>query len=51
MKTWTEICQANVDHYNANPAKHNTEVAVYAAVVTVAFVALRRKLAKKNAIR
>lgn len=48
MKTWTRLCQANVDHYNNHTGSHNaiTVVGFVAAVVVINVGA--RKMAEKD---
>ena len=48
MKTWTKIAQANLDHYNANPARHNTQTAVYGVAAAVVFVVVAKRLTRNK---
>lgn len=48
MKSWTELCQMNVDHYNAHPTQHNAitiALAVGAVVVSRKFI---RRIARED---
>jgi hypothetical protein len=44
--TWTELCEANVDHFNDNPVAHTVLTVAYGVVAVVAYRKLIKCLTK-----
>lgn len=46
--SFEKLAQANLDHYNDNPTKHNVIAAVYCIVAVVAIGWFGKKIATMN---
>ncbi len=48
MKTFTQLANANKNHYDEHPGAHMTYLAVYCVVAAVACGALIKRLVKED---
>lgn len=44
-KTWTNLCQKNVDHYNNHKTTHNAATAAYGVAVLVVLPKIIKRIA------